>query len=105
MEGMIEVTGIDLVKCAQEVYALSSPQGMGFLHYQEGGLSEDDAKAVVDRCAAHISCALDMDYVKGRACKFHIRRQDGKLFTNKRWYDHTDSDLNELLSRLGIKND
>ncbi len=44
---MIEITGVDLRKFIQEVYALSRPQGLGILHYQEGDLSDDEAKSIV----------------------------------------------------------
>jgi hypothetical protein len=30
---MIDITGVDLVKFAQKVYALSVPRGLGFLHH------------------------------------------------------------------------
>lgn len=43
-----------------------------------------------------------MDYVRGRACKFTIFRESGKLFINKNWFDHSEYDLEKL---LGESND
>jgi len=97
---MIEITGIDLVKFAQAVYELSQPQGMGILHYTPEPLTAEEAKQLMrddDRSP------LGMDYVKGRACKMHIRRENGKLFISDTWYDHTDRVYDELLGRFGIK--
>jgi len=97
----IEVTGIDLVKFAQKVYELSVPQGMGFLHYTPEPLDESEAKQLVrpdDRYTV-----LNMDYVRGRACKMHVYVNGGKWFIDDSWYDHTDRVYEKLLSEFGIK--
>lgn len=65
MEGMLEVTNVDLVKMAQVVYELSSLQGLGFLHAKSGGLSEVDAKKIVEREEPLGRIALSMDYIHG----------------------------------------
>lgn len=101
MEGMIDVTGIDLVKAVQEAYALSSPQGLGFLHYQEGGLTEDEARSFVREEDSRTPVYLD--YVNGRSCKFSVLRRDGKLLIRSNWYEHSQEQLKELLSRLGVQ--
>jgi hypothetical protein len=36
MDNKIDITGVDMVEFVKKVYELSLPQGMGFLHYQEG---------------------------------------------------------------------
>lgn len=100
MENMIEVTGVDLTKLVQEAYALSRPQGLGTMHFQPGGLSEADAKAITDRERGNI--AASMDYVKGRACKMTVFRQDGKLFIRDAWFDHSAAQLKTLLERIGM---
>jgi len=99
-ENMIEITGADLKDVAKHVYDLSSPQGMGFLHYQEGGLADEDAEKLIDHDDDR--CPLSMDYVHGRACKFTVFQEDGKLFIRKSWFDHSESDLSELLKRIGV---
>jgi hypothetical protein len=100
MQNKIEITGVDLAKFAQKAYELSVPKGMGFLHFREGGLSDSDAKMLV-RDEGRI--ALNMDYVHGRGCKMTVIREDEKLYIDDRWYDHTDEDLEDLLSAFSIK--
>ncbi len=101
-DDMIEVTGVDLRKLVQEVYALSRPQGLGHLHYEKGGLSDEETNALID-CEPRGRVILSLDYLKGRACKFHVRREDDKLFISPRWYDHSADDLKELLKRVGLE--
>lgn len=96
-----EITGADLKEAAKAAYDLSGVQGLGWLHAKEGGLPDADAQALVDRERPNSYCALGMDYVNGRSCKFYVNRVNGKLFTNTRWYDHSDEDLQELLARIG----
>ncbi len=44
MEGMIKLPAdTNLVKFVQKTYEMSSPQGMGFMHAESGGLSERGA--------------------------------------------------------------
>lgn len=101
MENMIEITGADLVEFAKKVYTLSVPQGLGFLHAEQGVLEDEDAKDIVSRCSGSI--ALSMDYVKGRACKMNVRRdENGGLWIQKSWYDHTDHQLAELLEHFAL---
>ena len=97
----IEVTGIDLVKFTQKVYELSRPQGMGFLHFTPEPLVESEAKQLVQPDDARN--LLDMDYVRGRACKMHVWKEGDKWFISDAWYDHTDRAYDELLSAFGIK--
>ena len=103
MEGLIEVTEDKLVDLAKAAYDLSNPQGLGHLHFQPGGLTDDEAKQLVERCAKDKFCALSMDYVKGRACKFTVYRREGKLWINKdRWFDHSEHQLKVLHQRVGL---
>lgn len=101
MEGMIKITGVDLVKFVQKTYELSQPQGLGFMHAEPGGLSEDDAKAILDRDKEG-RVAASMDYVKGRACKMTVFREGDDLFVRPQWYDHSVGQLKTLLSEFGI---
>jgi hypothetical protein len=103
---MIDVTGVDLVKLAQKAYELSVPQGLGFLHARPGGLSESVAKALVEECKDDKYCALNMDYVSGRACKLVVRKDKenpSKLSVADQWYDHTTEQYKELLESVGVK--
>ena len=101
---MIDITGVDLVKFVQKVYELSMPQGLGFLHFTPEPLSEERAKEIVEQRGGAFSgssCVISMDYVDGRACKMNVREENGKLVINDSWYDHTDSQLKQLLETFG----
>ena len=100
---MIEITGVDLVEFVKKVYELSVPQGMGMLHYTPNPLSDEEAKQIVDRFKGDKMLALSMDYVKGRACKMTVRREDGKLTISDNWYDHTDRAYQQLLEHFNIQ--
>ena len=97
---MIDITGIDLVEFAKKVYELSAPQGMGFLHYTPEPITDEEAKQCIQEEGRN---ALNMDYVKGRACKMHVRREDGKLTISDTWYDHTDRIYQQLLDHFNIQ--
>jgi hypothetical protein len=97
---MIDITDVDKVKFVQKVYDLSKPQGMGMMHFVAGPLSEEDAKMYID-ADGHVS----MDYVSGRACKMHTRIEDGRIVISDRWYDHSDTQFEELLEHIGLGKD
>ena len=103
MENMIKITGVDLRAFVQAVYDLSRPQGLGVLHYQEGSLTDEEADMILNTAFSYAGLALALDYVHGRACKMSVYREDGDLFISNRWFDHSDSQLAELLERVGIK--
>lgn len=88
-DNMIEVQAYHLPALVRAVYDNSVPAGMGFLHYEEGGLTDEEVANIIDRFKDDHTIAVDMDYVKGRCCKFSIFRRDGKLYFYKDWYDHT----------------
>ena len=99
---MIELPdNIDLVKFAQKVYELSSPQGLGFLNFVQDELSEKDAQKMVD--ISYPRHCLSMDYVRGRACKMIVYNKDGKKCVSDTWYDHTDKQYKELLQAFGVE--
>lgn len=95
---MIDITGVNLVKFVQHVYALSVPVGMGFLHATSGPLSEEEAKRHVSTDGSHV--AVSMDYVKGRCCKMTVFREGGKLLMQDKWFDHSDADLATLIELI-----
>lgn len=100
---MIDVTGIDLVEFAKKVYELSVPQGMGILHFTPSPLTDEVAKSIIALSKDDKRIALSMDYVRGRACKMHVRREDGKLTISDTWYDHTDRIYQQLLDHFNIQ--
>lgn len=105
---MIDITGVDLVKFAQKVYALSVPQGAGFMHFEPGPLSLEDALRCIRENNTKFArikpsnIALSMDYVHGRACKMVVRRDEEKLFIHDVWYDHTNLQLAQLLAEFNL---
>ena len=102
MENTIDITEVNLKKFIKEVYNLSKPQGMGFMHYEEGELHDDIVSTILGQGDEDI--AISMDYVNGRSCKMNVFKKDGKLFIRDDWYDHSTEDLRDLLERVGIKN-
>lgn len=96
----LNVTGVDLKELAKAAYRFSRPQGLGYLHFEEGELSDADAQHLVDLGVKYSGGGLSMDYVKGRACKFNVTARNGELFISDRWYDHTEADLRDLLTAI-----
>ena len=96
---------IDLKKLVAEVFSMSKPQGMGYMHFTEAPLPDDEIAGIVDREAPDKFIVLHMDYVRGRACKFLVFREKdtGKLCIDTYWYDHTHADLVELGKRCGFE--
>lgn len=106
MIGEIEVTGVKLTDLVHAAYNPSRPQGLGRLHFQGGGLTDDEAAEIVARFKDdRDGTVLSMDYVKGRSIKFHVRRRDGRLFIHNSWYDHSDDELRMLLKQVGLRGD
>lgn len=124
---MIDVTDVDLVDFAKDCYEISAPQGMGHLHYREGGLEDSEAAVLVRACEGHPAYALSMDYVFGRAVKMWVFRSEhfenvdirlvdasgerrspvgdlveGRLLIRDYWLDHTPEQFAELLEGAGI---
>lgn len=96
-ERMIDITGSNLVSVVKAAYDLSSPQGLGFLHYEDGGLSDEEASHFVNEGSP---VPVSLEYVKGRACKLSVFRQGGKLFINDFWFDHSEDQLLQLIDRI-----
>lgn len=68
-------------------YNLSRPQGMGFLHAQPGDMTEEEAEQVINITPGR---SIRLDYVKGRAVKLSIEKDDEGYYVNDHgnWYDH-----------------
>lgn len=103
--GRIEVTGVTLEALVRAAYNPSQPRGLGHLHFQPGDLSDEDIAAIIDRGKGSRLHAISMDYVKGRAVKFDARRDGDRLFIKNRWYDHSDTQLRNLLVSVGLSPD
>lgn len=94
----IEITGCDLVLLVKAAYDLSVPHGLGFLHARPGSLTDEQASMLINDDK---TSPVSMDYVLGRAVKMTVIRMDDKLFIAPRWFDHSDADLQALLTRIG----
>lgn len=82
-------------------YELSSPQGLGFLHYTPEPM--DDATLADIKSRPGYSCRASMDYVNGRSVKLGIHGSGDMLYISAdRWYDHSEKDLRELASRAQL---
>jgi len=68
---MIDTKGLSQVAVLQALYAGSKPQGMGFLHARPGGLSVEEATAML---AANPNRYFD--YVSGRVLKVDLSNED-----------------------------
>ena len=100
----LDVTFVDPIKFIKKVYDLSISQGLGFLHFEEGGLTNLEAQKILDIWEKDKQFYLSMDYIKGRACKMIVFREGNKLFIRVPWYDHTDRQLKILLKSVWPKN-
>jgi hypothetical protein len=96
----IKLGKIDQVKFLQKAYELSKPQGLGFLHFEPGGLSDSEAQKFVKMCSD--ARGVNYDYVNGRSMKLHIDIENGESFIQDSWYDHTGSQLRELVASVGV---
>lgn len=127
MEGSIKITGVDPAKFINAVYDLSSPVGMGRLHFQAGALPAKSLNGLVaafntrlDQIKKIIShdhsfgansilfpvYVLSLDYVLGRACKMSVRAdENGDLWIDDNWFDHSRGQLLALCAACSIKLD
>lgn len=99
----IDITGVDLIKFVKEVYKLSISVGLGRLHFRGGGLTDKEAEEILDVCKSDPEFCLDMDYVRGRACKMTVFRDRNRIYIRSPWYDHTDMRLKMLLNAVWPK--
>ena len=99
---MIDVTGVNLVELVKKAYELSRPQGLGMIRYDSTPMTDEEAQELINN---NTKGEVHLDYVKGRSLKFHVFNKNGKLSMNDSWYDHTDSQLKELLTHVGVDAD
>jgi hypothetical protein len=93
LRGYIDVTEIDPRLLVQAAYSGSIPKGLGFLHHRDGGLDEETLNEIIRRSEEGAMGTprrgeINLDYVHGRAMKFHVRVQDGRRFIDIDWFDH-----------------
>ena len=100
-ERLIDITSINLIDFIKAVYGMSVPVGLGHLHFTDDPLTTEEAKRYIQE-PNYSKVIVDMDYVKGRCCKMTIWEEDGKRYTSKAWYDHTDTQLRDLLKLFDI---
>lgn len=102
MENTIDISNVDLKQFVKDVYELSSPQGFGFLHFKQEGLTDEEIDDILLNSSSRKN-TIYMDYIHGRACKMTIFEKNGKRLIYTPWYDHTDDQLKELLNRHNIE--
>ncbi|MBU7046027.1 MAG: hypothetical protein HXS54_06275 [Theionarchaea archaeon] len=86
----------------KEAINLSSPQGLGFLHFLPGEPSQELVDEVLSWFRENDYVALDMDYVQGRAVKLTVFRDEKGLYITAPWYDHSDTELQLLCQSLQL---
>lgn len=105
---------IDPITVVKEVYALSNPQGLGYLQYTAIPLKDkefisciidnDNKDLTVEENRLNIKQGrIAIDYLKGRSCKFYasINNKYVKILINKNsWERHTNDDLQTLIKFL-----
>jgi hypothetical protein len=88
-----QIVRVDPIELIRYVYNHSIPQGLGRLHYSPAELTVTEClDLIVD------GVRIDLDYVKGRCCKFHasIDAEKGVDVCLSDWYDHSQEELREL---------
>ena len=95
----LEITGVDLRKFVRAVYDMSEPMGMGFLHFKEGSLPDEDVDHILS--LVHGDALVNMDYVRGRCCKMAVYKVGDRLFMRAKWYDHEGRE-DDLLKAVGM---
>ena len=98
-----DITGCNLLELVKAAYDLSAPQGMGFLHYKQGKMTDEQAQEILDKDDGG-KVAIHMDYVGGRSIKLRVLRKGDMIYIEERseenkWYDHTNAQFDELLRR------
>jgi len=113
MENMIKINDLDISKFLRNVYEMSVPMGMGFLHYQPGNASDEMVESMKKEFDERLQKAkqehqkngktyrafFGLDYVQGRQCKmqFFLDGDGESVVIYDRWMDHSDDQLAGLL--------
>lgn len=105
---IIQIPEDKLVALIEKAYELSRPQGLGFLHYQEGSMPPGEAQKFIDYSNSNRNVTgrkdIYLDYVSGRAVKLSIwHDKDQNVYFMEdigTWFDHTASQWEQLKSVL-----
>lgn len=97
----IEIPEDKIPAAVEAAYDLSTPAGMGFVHFKPGPLDEGTRNSLIR--SKDLPLTVYMDYVHGRQCKFQICQHEGRFYTHCMWYDHSQEQLVELLNRIGVE--
>lgn len=101
MDGMIDVSGVDVRELVRAAYELSAPKGLGFMHFTPEPLSDAEVDAIIG-APDYSKCLVSMDYVNGRCCKFGVWQDGDTLTIRSPWFDHSAAQLTALLARVGV---
>lgn len=71
---MIDISGLDKATLLAALYNASSPQGMGFLHFDAQPMTPEDAQAII--ASFGTSRPLYFDYLKGRVMKINLTKDE-----------------------------
>ena len=101
----MDVTDIDLIELAREVYRWSSPQGNCHFYFNPKDiLTEEEIKWIIENPDTYTirkdEYALYMDYIKARACKMFVYREDRRLYMRKVWKDHTNYQFRRVVTKV-----
>jgi hypothetical protein len=89
----INIAGIDKAALLAALYEHAVPVGMGMLHFTPGGMSTDDAQALIDG-----NPRLYFDYVRGRPLKVDLSGEE--MFTGLYNRDQGEGAAESIVARL-----
>jgi hypothetical protein len=101
---MIEITGIDLVRLAQDVYDLTPLSGKSQMlgGNKNGVLGKRRAQEIVDSFKEDKKIALHMGKIDARDCRLTVYRDGKVLLIESNWIGHTPEDMKILLERQNM---
>lgn len=107
-EELVQVTGCDLVVLLKAAFRLSRHQGLGILECVLPGANElttEEAKNIIEH-TSNVIYLLDVDYIKGKAVKLQVFRQnknDQDWWIDSRWFDHQPAQFTKLMESIGLR--
>ena len=90
---IIDIKGIDKVKILKALYTGAHPQGIGMLHFIDGGLSDEEAKNLLQKNNY-------FDYLHGRVMKINLSTD--KLDTTLYDIDNGKNAAEQILYSKGL---
>ena len=94
-----------LKEILQAAYENSKPQGLGYMHYTPGPLTDLEVELFLSssKRISNKKESYDFDYIKGRALKFSFEVNEDVVSIlpgKQEWYDHSDEQLKLLKTKL-----